>query len=305
MVRPLVVSNPKLTMEINGGTNGWSESHFYTSSVGLNDATLQAEALALVKARCICLDGVNAKMFAARISLDDVNRDSTQLDLSSIIPSPTRGYYSIGGPDPSVTATWAYQTVQVSWPVILKTTNPTTNPIEYLAGMPASVFQFGPFPYQDLPNTIASYLERYLSILTGSVWGALGRSFTDAPSVIASIATVLAAGATPTQFTINFAAPFPAAGFFPVGAYCRLQNATYSTPQKRLRLNGTYTVFSYVAGTGTLVVNAPRVIVAPTWNTFGTMQAADASVYQYTGWVYRPITHRKRGKPFGGGRGRR
>jgi hypothetical protein len=305
MVRPLVVDLPKLTMQFNGGTNGWTESHFYTSPVSLDNLGLQAAALLLCKKRCACLDGKNAYLFGARLSIDSVNRDSSPVDISTIYQDPVHGYVSLQGPDPSQTSIWSYQTVQVSWTVRLKTSSPTTNPIEYIAGMPAQNTQNGPFPYDSTPPRPGQYLSVYFKELTGSVWGALGRDWTSALYQIGNIAYNPAGGQNPANFAITFSLPYPVEGIFPAGAYCRMESTTYKSAQTRLRLNGTYTVGSYNATTGVLVVNCPRVIVAPTFLALGTMQSADGAVFQYTDYFFGEITHRKRGRPFGGGRGRR
>jgi hypothetical protein len=305
MVRPIVVPNPKITMDMNSGPNGWSESHFWNSAVPLNNATLVAAALTLCKARCKALDGVNAYLFAARISLDDVNRDSNPVDIDSIVRDPIHGYAALGGPDPSNTASWAYQTPQVSWQVNLETNSPTCNTTLYMAGMPASVTQSGPMPTQDTPPTVASYLASYLSPLVTGGWGALGRDWSDPTYQLTGITFTPAAGATPSQLNFAFALPYPTPSAFPVGDYYRMQGTVYTSPQKRLRLNGTYTVAAYNPTTGILTANVPRVLVAPVFTGYGTLQAAEGAVFQYTTWNYRPITHRKRGRAFGGGRGRR
>lgn len=305
MGRPLEVPNPKLTLEINAGNNGWSESHFYNSAVPLDNATLVSKSLALCAKRACALDGVNAKLFESRISLDNVNRDSRPLPLGTVIADPTHGYAALGGPDPSVTSAWAYQSVQLSWQVAMRTTSPTCNPILYLPGMPASTGQYGPFPYNDTPPTVSSYLFLYLTELINGSWGALSRDWLGVSYANSNIITIPASGATPTQLEFTLAAPFPSANTFPVGSYVRLQGATYSTPQRRLRLNGTYTVDKYVPATGLLYVNCPRILVAPDFSAFGGLEVAGPTIATYTSFILRPATHRKRGRPFGGGRGRR
>lgn len=304
MAPPLVVSNPKITMGFNGGVNGWTESHFYTSQVPLTDAGLMADAVNLVAKRCAALDGVNSKLVMARISLDDVNRDSEQVQTIPA-PDPIKGYYSQGGPDPSDTATWSYQTVQVSWPVILKTDSSTTNPIEYLAGMPARNKQDGSLPNASPAPTPQSYLIKYLNYLTTGKWGALARSWSGLAYLVTAFTYVPAAGAAPPQFQFTFGAPFPDRTIFPAGGLFRLNGFTYTTPQKLVRYNGTYQVENYNASTGVLTTNVPRAIVAPVPSMFGSIEAATGAVVPYRAYTFRPITHRKRGRPLLAGRGRR
>lgn len=305
MVRPLIVPNPKLTMQFNGGSNGWSESHFYTSQVPISNFSLQSAAQQLCLARCECLDGVQSRLFAAVLSLDNVSHDSADVDISGIIPDPVHGYAGIGGPDPSNTGAWSFQTVHVSWRIRLNTTNAQTNPNEYIAGMPASDGQTGPYPYNDSAPTVASFLDKYMALLVGGPWGALGRSWSNGPYPIDGINFVAQGATSPARFQINLSPPFPAAFNFPIGGYVRMNGTTYTSPQKRLRLNGTYIIANYDVASGIVTVNVPRVLVAPTFTGFGELDTATAEVFQYTSFAYKPITHRKRGKPFGGGRGRR
>jgi len=88
----------------------------------------------------------------------------------------------------------------------------------------------------------------------------------------------------------------------------RLQQAKYLSPQKRLRLNGTYQIqgVDATATPPTITVSVPRLFVAPTWLGFGFLQLATPSVLQYQGpWSARKITHKKRGRVTGAPRGRR
>jgi hypothetical protein len=88
------------------------------------------------------------------------------------------------------------------------------------------------------------------------------------------------------------------------GNYVRLFGMQYSTPQKKLRLNGTYVVAGVVTNTS-FTVAAPRVLVTPTWTAFGAVQVATPGLAIYNAATYRNLTHKKRGRPLYVPRGRR
>lgn len=305
MVRPLVVPNPKVTMEFDLGTQGWTESHFYTSVVPLTDNGLYDAMVSLVQARCAALDGRYAQLVACKASLDNVNRDVIDLDQGDIpVPGGT-GYPK--GPPPSSTAVWTYNGYMSAWPCKMNTTNPTTNPLIYITIGSIPSTQTGRLATDSPGNNVAFYIDRYMAELTGGNWGALGRTFlvpgvTYAPTTITYHA---AAGAVPTQLYFNLAAPGPAPTVFPVGSYFELQGAVYNSPQKRLRLNGTYTVAAYDQTSGILKANVPRLLADPNFMSYGGVTPATAAVFPYRSYTIRPLTHKKRGRPLDAARGRR
>lgn len=306
MVRPLVVPNPKVTLVINDDIQGWTESHFYTASVPLSDNGLYLAAKDLARWRVVCLDGVHARLVDVRMSLDNVNHDSKHLDPIDLpVPSDTTGYFAQGGPNASLSSSWSYQTSQVSWPIIMGTSQNTTNPILYIAGMPASDNQIGPLPADvSAPPSPFAYLQTYANyLITASKWGALARVWSNT-SYLVTVAPIFTPGAGGTPNTLTFSlAGAPVSTIFPIGSYVRLQGATYTTPQRRIRLNGTYTVLEYTAGV--LTVAVPRLLLAPTWFAFGAINPSTPGVIPYTNATYRKITHKKRGHPLYVARGRR
>ncbi len=305
MVAPLQVPNTRVTLVIDDGIQGWTESHFTIATYVLGDAALIGICQDLAVARCKCLDGVNAKLVDVRMSIDNVNHDSDHLDPSLIpVPQVTKGYFSIGGPDASNSAAWSYQTPQVSWPVVMKTSQPTTNPILYIGGMPASDGQVGPNPNDIIAGggQPLVYLRSSITYLTtGSLWGALARLWQPTKYALMSIVPTLQVGATPTSLAMTFTAPPPAATM-PPGSFVRMQGTVYVTAQKRLRLNGTYTVQSY-DGT-TLVVSCPRLLTLPVFRGLGWINVATAGIAGYRSGLFRNLTHKKRGRPLYVARGR-
>jgi len=293
-------------MEFDMGSQGWTESHFYTSPVPLTDAGLYDAAVNLVAARTFCLDGRYAQLVDCRMSLDNVNRDSEHLRNVDIpVPTATGGYS--GGPPPG-SGVWTYNGPFAAWPVLLETSNPTTNPLEYITIGSIVSTQTGRSPNSAPGLNVEFYIQKYIAELVNGNWGALGRNWGGGGGVTYTVTANAFVGGTnggPNQFSFTLQAPFPAAATFPIGAYVRLQGSTYTTPQSRLRLNGTYTVVGYNATTGVLTVNAARVKVAPTWTALGGIQVASAAVFPYRSGVVRPLTHRKRGRPLDASRGRR
>lgn len=307
MGRPLVVPNPKITMEFDCGAQGWTESHFYTSAVPLTSQQLVADTIALCKARTLALDGTVAQLVACRLSLDNVNRDADHIDPTDIPnPNKTSGGYS-GGPG-TTSKPWTYTGPHAAWPVQLSTENATTNPIEYVTIGSVPPDQAGNGALDAAGQNVAYFVRKYLAVLCAGKWGALYRNW-PAPAVVSfpvgSETFNPAAGQNPSQIAFSLAAPFPVASTFPPGAFVRLQGCTYQSAQKRLRLNGTYQVGNYNATTGVLTVNVPRLIVGPTFMLPGYLQLATAGVTPYTKGVIRNLTHRKRGRPLDASRGRR
>lgn len=304
MVRPLVVPNPKVTLEFDMDPQGWTESHMYTSIVPLSDNGLYDAMVALVAARTKALDGRYARLVAAKASLDNVNRDVIDLDQGDIpVPSPTTGYS--GGPPPSG-GTWTYNGPQSAWPCKMNTTSPTTNPLVYITIGSLPSTQTGRRATDSTGNTVATYIDRYMVELIGGNWGALGRTFL-VPGVSylnTTIAYHAPAGAVPAQLWFTLAAPPPAAGTFPIGSFFNLEGTSYNSPQRRIRLNGTYSVASYDDTTGVLKANVARLIADPGFMTFGSVTPATAAVFPYRSYTIRPITHKKRGRPLDAARGR-
>ena len=163
--------NPKVTMEFYYGQTGWSESLLYTSPVAVNNPTLYADALALVTARAIALDGANAVVALVKMSIENVNRDVAYLAAGDL-PQPTGGSYA-GGPPSN--ATWIWQSPQLSWPIKFLDTNNNQVAIHYLAGMPATINQTGPGPYQvGSGSTPGSFLQKYAKyVITSAKWAQL------------------------------------------------------------------------------------------------------------------------------------
>lgn len=308
MARPLVVPNAKVTMIFDDGVQGWTESHFYTSEVPVTDQNLYNDAKALCAARVAALDGRYAQLVGCRMSLDNVNRDSRQIK-DTDLPVPTATGYADGPPPGGSGSKWAYTGAHQAWPVRLQTAKPTVNPIEYvtIGSIPAA--QTGRASGDAGGQNVSVYINRYLDVLCGSKWGALYRNWdVVAPAVntwtITNLTFVAAAGANPAQLKIVLANP-PVPGLLPFGALIRMQGTTYNSPQKRIRLNGTYTVFGYNQSTGEVVVNVPRLIVDPGFKGYGTIQVATASIARYNSGVIGKLTHRKRGRPLDASRGRR
>jgi hypothetical protein len=291
-------------MEIDLDTQGWTESHMYTSQVPLTDNGLYNAMVELVNARVQALDGRYAQLVACKASLDDVNRDVIDVDQADIpIPTPTTGYTS--GPPPG-SSIWTYNGYMSAWPCKMNTTQTTTNPLVYITIGSIPAGQVGRLATNAPGNNVATYISRYMAVLTNGNWGALGRNFNffGASYVVSTIAYHAAAGAAPAFFSFTLAAPPPAGSAFPIGAYFALTNATYNSPQRRLRLNGTYTVQSYNPTTGILIATCPRVLADPNFIMTGQVTVAGPGVFPYRSYTIRPLTHKKRGRPLDAARGR-
>ena len=255
--------------------------------------------------RVAALDGRYAQLVACKASLDNVNRDVIDVNQADIpTPSPTTGYAT--GPPPGTTV-WTYNGYMSAWPCKMNSTNPTTNPLVYVTIGSIPSAQVGRLATNAPGNNVAVYIAKYMAELTGGNWGALGRTFLvpGITYVVTATAYHAAAGAVPAQLSFTLAGPPPVGTALPIGSYIELSGSTYNSPQKRLRLNGTYTINSYNPTTGVVIVNVPRLIVDPGFVTFGGITPATAAVFPYTGYTIRPLTHRKRGRPLDAARGRR
>lgn len=308
MARPFAVANPKVTMAFDDGVQGWTESHMYTSQVPVTDTGLYNDAKALCAARVIALDGRYAQLVSCRFSLDNVNRDANHLLDGDIPPLNGAGQYP-AGPPPASSTKWAFTGAHQAWPVVLQTGIPTVNPIEYITigSIPQGQTDRNP----DGPGgfNVAYYVKQYLAVLCSNKWGALYRNWTVTPPNVntwtnTAIAFTAAAGGVPSQLAFTLANP-PAASVIPFGALVRLQGSTYNSPQKRIRLNGTYTVVNYDPVAGIVTVNVPRLIVDPRFAGKGTLQVATGAVTPYSKGIIGKLTHRKRGRPLDAARGRR
>ena len=61
----------------------------------------------------------------------------------------------------------------------------------------------------------------------------------------------------PAQLKFTLTLPYPAPTVLPTGSYLNLDGWTYTTPQKRVRLNGTYMMKKYDPMTGVMTINVP------------------------------------------------
>jgi hypothetical protein len=311
-----VVPNIKCDMDIVFGTTGWTESHYYTVTGGtLYDAPLQQAAFALAQARCIFLDPNQASIADIRLSVDATNRDATHV----APPSPAGDN---GGFYPGQSSAFVgyhqgicFQTPQVSWPVMLRTQQSTTRPIIYLGGFPGSDTLSGPYPTQDGAPTTAYFMDQYLTVLTNGLWGCKARLWQSGsppaskPLFPLTGPPVFTAGVSGGPGTLFFPlASIPSDPYCAAGGYLRLSGQRYTSPQKRLRLNGTYQIAG-VSSTSPnigITVVVPRILVSPAWIGTGFVQIASPGVLPYLApWAYRKLTHKKRGRVTGAPRGRR
>lgn len=305
-----VVPNVKVDMDITFGTTGWTESHYFVGTASLGDANLNTAAQNLALGRSVFLDPKQAAITDVRLSIDAVNRDAIHLD-PSLLPVPGANGY----PGQGIALTslynqgWNWQTPQVSWPVMFRTAQTTTRPIVYLAGFMGSDAQSGPLPSQDSDPTVQSFMQKYVSVLTNGLWGCKAKVWGGTANMVVLGNPVWTAGVNGGTATITFTLNNIVTNQFGAnGGFVRLQSCKYSSPQKRLRLNGTYQVVNWSAATTPpfITVAAPRVIVQPNWFSGGYLQLAAAAVLPYTVPVsYRKITHKKRGRVTGAPRGRR
>ncbi len=305
MVAPLHVNNMKVTLIVDDGIQGWTESFLYSgSNLAPDNAGLVADAIELGTARCKTLDGVNAKLTDIRISQDNIDHDSYFVPQAGLpVPNPLNGYFPIGGPDYSSNK-WTWQTSQVSWPLLMGTSQATTNPLLYIAGMPARTSQLGPYPGDcETGPTVQLFLQAFATyLITSTKWGALARVWQPTTYTIASIAYIVATATSPPQLAITLSGAQPLTTF-PAGSFIRMRGTNYIAPQKKIRLNGTYTVFSF---NGTiLTVNVPRLVCAPVFGSYGGIQAATPAFLAYAKVAFRKLTHKKRGRPLFVARGRR
>lgn len=303
------VPNVKVTMQFALGSVGWTESHLYVGA-NINDAAVYTDMLALAAARVNCLGG-NVRFLLVKASQEQVNRDVRYLKRGDI-PLPTGGTYS-GGPGAIGGGIWSWQTPHVSWPLKLTDNNANQLAITYLAGMPAAINQIGPGPY-DVSNgsTPGGKIQLYADYLvSGGKWGVAGRgwpagNFTLATSTPMTALPTSQPSQGPVPATISFTVPSPVNGVALVpGVWIRVGGLKYVAPQKRLRLNGTYQVYSYAAGVATVLV--PRLRAGPVFTpgAFGYMQAAAYAFYPYQAYTIDDITHKKRGRVVSSPAGRR
>ncbi len=307
----MTVPNVKVTMFFVSGTVGWDESHYYIPIVPITDAGLATAALALATKRCSCLDGVNSKLVDVRWSLDNVNRDVVHIKRELIpVPDQTTGYFSIGGPNYSVTS-WLFQTPQVAWPILFDTTDSVIDSILYVTGMPANSKQIGPGPTDvSAGSGVVPYLKGYADYLNASnLWGALGgrkwptTTFTPAdgnPLTAPPAWAAAVGGGVPTLQVIatNAFAPVPT-----VGSYVRLGGLKWQNHFSRQRFNHSYQILSIAGLTLTLAI--PGVKYDPVFLTKGYLQTRSQGVVNYQTYSLRNLTHRKRGRPTYSPRGRR
>ena len=169
MVRALIVPNPKVTMEFDLEPQGWTESHFYTSVVPLTDAGLYTAMVDLVAARCAALDGRYAQLVACKASIDNVNRDVTDVNQSDI-PIPATGGAYPDGPPPSG-GTWTYNGYMSAWPCKMNTTHGTTNPLIYITIGSIPSTQAGRLAVSASGFNVAYYIAKYMNELKGGNWG--------------------------------------------------------------------------------------------------------------------------------------
>jgi len=287
---------------------GWTESHFSVPHTVLTDPTLPTDVQNLLLQRVKCLDG-DCKIIDVRMSIDNVNRDSLHLDPALIPGVNGTGNYS-GGPSahPYASSGWGFRSQQVSWPILFKTSSPSTNPIIYVGGFPGDDTQTGPLPSQATPFTTESYLSQYAAELVNGLWGCKAITWTTlAPIALTGAPTfTAAAGGVIATLTFPVAAVF-ASPFCVAGGRVRLQAAKASSAQHRLRFNGTYPIVGVNPGAvpPNIVVACPKILIAPTWTAFGNLQLATPTVLPYQLPQYRPETHKKRGRPLEVPRGRR
>jgi len=302
------VPNVKLTffLEHTSGP-GWSETYYYNNLVNPDDTTLYTDTKNLLNARAKALDGVNVTFQRARLSRDDVQRD-VYLVARSDLPLAVGGVFA-GGPDVQTGINYVWQTPHVSWPLRLETTTVDVEATQYLAGMPASTTQSGDGPYNSNPPTPASYLNQFASYLKNGPWGAKGLSWpagTQAPgnSIAVSAKPIWTGPTAMSPATINF--PVANWGANPTpspGDKIRLWGASWNTPLRKQRYNGTWVVQTATAVSATVL--APRVLVDPDFQVFGYLQLSSYDVFGFTGFFIDNITHKKRGRPTSLPRGRR
>ena len=312
-----LLANIKVTMEFIQGITGWSESHFYSGvDIALNDPALIADATALAYARAGCLGG-DVIIDLVKMSQDNLNRDVAYLKPAAIPqtnppgnPSSNLGYSNGPTYPDGASSLWSFQSPHLSWPLKLTDNNNNQIAIVYLAGMPASKKQFGPGPLQSTGQTAAYYLNNYGTYLaTGNKWGALSRAW---PAGVFDLASSTPGDALPTYLPAAGPAPARLVFSFPLAGptadletydWIRVGGVNYTTPQTRLRLNGSYQIIGF--GPGTVIVAAPRVLTAPTFTSFGYYQGADYKFAPYQGYTLDNLTHRKRGRVISAPRGRR
>lgn len=300
------IEQPRVTMEFADGQVSWSESHYYNGTPSaLTDPALLAAMAVLCKKRAECLEG-GVQFLACKVSLDTINRDVNYLTPPGLPVPNAAGYYA-GSPQANVSPGWTFQSPHLSWPIKMVDDNNSQIAIVYVAGMPASITQNGPGPYQATAQTPGSYLASYANQLQVGPWGAAARKW-PAPltsgnsTPITAFTYIPASASAPTQLQFTVAAAGNTASLAP-GVWVRIGGMKYTTPQGRIRLNGSYQVTNYFAGVAT--VNVPRVKIGPAVSAFGYMQSASYVFSKYVSFTLNNITHRKRGGSVGKPRGRR
>lgn len=296
-------------MEFALGAVGWTESHIY-SGLDINVQAVYDDMKALALARTNCL-GSNVDIKLVKASQEQVNRDVRYLKRGDIPKPTTNGYFL--GPALIGGGNWAWQSPHLSWPLKLTDNNQNQLAITYISGMPAQVNQINSGPYDVSagapPGQFVAAYANYL--IAGGKWGVAGRGWPAGPFDLAHSTpmtaiptTSPAAGALPA--TISFTVPSPVNGVNLVaGTWIRVGGLKYSAPQKRLRLNGSYQVYSYNAGVATCLI--PRLRAGPVFTpgAFGYMQAAVYAFYPYQAYTIDDITHKKRGRVVSSPAGRR
>lgn len=302
--------NVKLTMFFEYGDIGWSESHFLPGVTDLDNPNLYDLGAELAKARVKCLDGLNGTLVDVRFSVDNINRDTDHLPTSQLPVKSGVGYYQ---PSPVSAANsnglWTWQSPQLSWVALLETAVAGVFGDEYIAGMPASTTQLGPSPTQNGGQAVAAALSAYFDVLCNGDYGMAYRGWPVGPQIAGNSVPVTA---PPTWTSRNATTPntltFVVANWAMFeqpaeGSFVRLAGATFNSPVKRARCNGSFKVISS-SPTG-CVVNADRITVNPNFQLPGYLQVNTPAVAPYVRYVLRNITHHKRGRPTSVPRGRR
>jgi len=313
------LANVKCDMFMNGGGSGWTETHWHTSAFTpgtLLTGPWVAAAIALCAARANVLNGLGATLVACRLSAGNVYRDSLVMKpgQGGVGPPPTivsksGGSQYVGGLVDSLTNVI---TPQVSIPLLMTAGNGQYRATTYLTTCDAQYYTGGTAggPTSAGLAQCAVYVNALLNggnpnatpgsgpwgmpvrvVGGGTPQGITGATFT-APAgnnPYWTMTLVLAGNTTPT---------------LGLGVLVRVSGMVVRSMQKRIRFNGTYTVAGYTAP-GTIVINMPKLLVAPIAAVGGQVSVIAYQVLPYQGGTVGSPTHHKRGRPTFSPAGRR
>lgn len=311
------IPNLKVTMfltDIYGV--GWQESHYRVDafSPGTSLATYVDIALALAKARCACLHAAYYRLTDIRLSYDNVFRDSFLVKPGDI-PQPTGAGNAAKYDGGQAHTGSSYQTVQSAIPMILTMREYKKRAINYMSGFSDQVAQhirgtsMSPADYA----TFTAYGQFLCNLNLDdsprsgpSNWGTkLILPETPVGTVLPPIAAskvsyIPVVGSKGTILHINSATPLDL--HYATGHTVYLSGWKITTPQPRIRLNGSYEILARghdpaPTDQDYIEIRKASMFVTPSSTSLGVMQGSEAFCLPYQNYTFRQATHHKRGKP--------